>query len=180
MAEAIALGRVADLSDANREALRALSLAVYPPGESTSWPGRQLQWAPAEWCVRVHDDAGALVSYVGIVLQQAQRDGRPVRVGGIGGVKTHPAARRRGLAKIAIERAIEFFREQGDIAFAVLVCGPHLIAYYEHLGWRQFSGRLLVQQRGETVEFTFNRVMTHPVHFAAPEAGTIDIPGPPW
>jgi aminoglycoside 2'-N-acetyltransferase I len=180
VAEAIALGRIADLSDADREALRALSLAVYPPGESTSWPGRRLEWAPAEWCVCIRDDAGALVSYVGISLREARYDGRAVRVGGIGGVKTHPSSRRRGLAKVGIQRVIEFFREQADIGFAVLVCGVHLIAYYERLGWREFSGQLLVQQHGSTVEFTFNRIMTYGIQRAAPEAGTIDLLGPPW
>jgi len=60
------------------------------------------------------------------------------------------------------------------------VCGPHLITYYRRLGWREFDGRLLVQQRGETVAFTFNRIMTHGIESEAPERGTIDLLGPPW
>ena len=108
-------------------------------------------------------------------IRRASRTGRWDR-----GVKTHPSSRRRGLAKVGIQRAIEFFREQADIGFAVLVCGVHLIAYYERLGWREFSGQLLVQQHGSTVEFTFNRIMTYGIQRAAPEAGTIDLLGPPW
>ena len=180
MAEAVALSRVADLTDADREALRALSLAVYPPGESAGSTGRQIEWAAAEWCVLVTDAHEGLVSYVGISLRDARYDGRSVRVGGIGGVKTHPASRRRGLAAAGIGRAVEFFREQAAVGFAVLVCRDHLVAYYRRLGWREFAGTLLVRQRGASVEFTFNRVMTCAIGRAAPEAGTIDLQGPPW
>jgi GNAT superfamily N-acetyltransferase len=174
------LDRIADLSDGDRGELRALSAAVYPPEESANWSGGKLEWSAAEWCVRVRDEDGALASYVGISLRDAQHDGRPVRVGGIGGVKTHPAARGRGLAARGMQRAVEFFREQPDVGFALLVCGPHLIEYYGGLGWREFGGRLLVRQYGATVEFTYNRVMTYGVRSAAPQDSTIDLLGPPW
>jgi GNAT superfamily N-acetyltransferase len=175
-----ALDRIADLSQADHEELRALSLAVYPPKEAADWPGATLEWAPAEWCVRVRGDDGAVASYVGVLVREAQLDGQLVRVGGIGGVKTHPAARRRGLAALGIERAVAFFREQPDVSFAVLMCAPHLFEYYASLGWGEFSGRLLVRQFGAAAEFTFNRVMTIGVQAAAPERGTIDLLGPPW
>lgn len=180
MARAITLDRVADLSDADRAELRALSAAVYPPEEAANWSGGALEWSAAEWCVRLRGEDGTLASYVGITLRDAQRDGRAARVGGIGGVKTHPTARRRGLAGRGMQRAVEFFHEQPGVGFAVLVCGPHLLAYYGGLGWREFAGRLLVRQHGATVEFTYNRVMTFGIRSAAPQAGTIDLLGPPW
>jgi GNAT superfamily N-acetyltransferase len=180
MTRRLTVERVADLGDADREALRALTAAVYPPDESADWPGRRIEWAPAEWCVRVHDNAGALVSYAGIVVRDATLDDRPVIVGGIGGVKTHPHARRAGLAARAMERAVEFFRDEARADFGLLVCAPHLLAYYGGLGWQEFGGRLLVRQRGDAVDFTFNRVMTLAVRAPAPVAGTIDLLGPPW
>ena len=176
---AVTLDRIADLTGAEREELRALQLAVYPPAEATSWPGRQIEWAPADYGVRVRDDDGAVVSYVGICLREGARDGKPARIGGIGGVKTHPSARRRGLAAHGMERAREFFRASA-IDFALLVCEPRLLDSYGRLGWREFAGELLVRQRGETVPFTFNRVMTSAVRSAAPAFGTIDLLGPPW
>jgi hypothetical protein len=103
-----------------------------------------------------------------------------VRVGGIGGVKTHPALRRRGLAGRGVRRAVEFLFEQPDIGFALLVCEPHLIGYYSSLGWREFGGRLVVRQHGAAADFTLNRVMTHDVQSAGPLTGTIDLMGPPW
>jgi aminoglycoside 2'-N-acetyltransferase I len=176
----VSLNRVTDLTDSERAALRALSLAVYPPNEAADWPGRHLEWAAAEWCVRVWGDDGELASYTGMVLRQATHDGQPVRIGGVGGVKTHPAARRRGYAGRGLRRAVEFFHEQPDVAFALLVCAPHLIGYYSRLGWQEFGGRLLVEQHGTVAEFTFNRVMTCDVRLAGPVAGTIDLCGPPW
>ena len=174
------LARVTELSGSERGALRVLSLAVYPPVDAAGWSGGKLEWAAAEWCVRIQGADGTLASYVGISLRDAQHDGRLVRVGGVGGVKTHPAARGRGLAARAMQRAVEFFREQPDVAFAVLVCGAHLIEYYRGLGWREFGGRLLVRQHGAMVEFTFNRVMTLGVRLPGPQDGTIDLLGPPW
>jgi aminoglycoside 2'-N-acetyltransferase I len=177
--EIVRLDRIPDFSDADREELRALSLAVYPPADAVDWPGRRLQWAAAEWGVRVYGCDGALVSYVGITLREARHDGGPVRVGGIGGVKTHPAARRRGFAARGMRRAAEFFRDE-RIDFGLLVCAPHLLGHYGRLGWRPFEGTLLVRQHGETVPFTFNEVMTCAVRSPAPAAGVIDLLGPPW
>jgi catechol 2,3-dioxygenase-like lactoylglutathione lyase family enzyme len=174
------LRRMADLTDAEGAEREALGRAVYPPEVAAVWPGRYLEWSTPEWGVFVRAMGGALVSCLGIVVRPALRDGLPVRVGGVGGVKTHPAARRQGFAARAIARAVEFFRQQPDVAFGLLVCEPHLIGYYSRLGWQEFSGRLLVTQHGESSEFTFNRVMVCGVREAAPVAGTIDLLGPPW
>jgi GNAT superfamily N-acetyltransferase len=176
----VVLCRMAELTDAARAELMSLSRAVYPPEVAAAWPGRHLEWAAPEWGVFVRAGDGALVSFVGIVVRDALRDGVAARVGGIGGVKTHPAARRQGFAGRAIGRAVEFFREQSDVEFALLVCEPHLMGYYGRLGWQEYSGRLLVRQYGEQAEFTFNRVMTLGVRSAGPTAGTIDLCGPPW
>jgi hypothetical protein len=170
---------LADLTDADRAELAALSAAVYPPGESRDWAGRAIEWAPAEWCVRMRDGAGTLVSYVGITLRQGEHDGTAVRIGGIGGVKTHPAARGRGYAARATAGAVTFFHAR-HVDFGLLVCAPPLVDYYARLGWHEFGGRLIVRQRGASVDFTFNRVMTLPVGSAAPRGGVIDLLGAPW
>jgi RimJ/RimL family protein N-acetyltransferase len=178
--DAATVDRVDRLSDADLQAVQSLSLAVYPPGQLADWPGRHVEWSAAEWCVRVRGDDDTLASYLGVYVRDAQCDSRLVRIGGIGNVKTHPTARRRGLASLGMGRAIEFLRQQPGVAFALLVCESHLLAYYARLGWREFGGRLLVKQRGAQTEFTFNRVMTHPIRSEAPADGTIDLCGPPW
>jgi hypothetical protein len=179
MDTALSLDRVAGLGDDDRAALRELSEAVYPPAEWADWPGRRIEWAAAEWCVRVWHE-GRLACHVGILVRDAELDGQTVRVGGIGGVKTHPALRRSGLAGLAMRRAVAFFHEQPAVAFALLVCEPPLLAYYAALGWREFTGRLRVRQHGVSSDFTFEPAMTHGVRSPAPAAGFIDLNGPPW
>ena len=174
------LRRVADLTAGEQAALRTLALAVYPPDVAAAWPGRAIEWAAHQWAVVGWDAEGAALCYVGVVLRDARWNDRVVRVGGIGGVKTHPASRGRGFATTAIQRALDFFHEQGDVVFGLLVCEPALVPFYERLGWRKFPGDLLVAQRQATVPFTFNLPMTTPVRLEEPLAGTIDLLGPPW
>jgi RimJ/RimL family protein N-acetyltransferase len=180
LAPHIELRRVADLTSAERSALHALTAAVYPPEVAAAWPGRAIEWAAPEWCVVVWDGRGNALCHVGVVVRDARLNGQGARIGGIGGVKTHPAARRRGHATAAIRRAVAFLRDEMNVAFALLVCEPDLIAFYERLGWRRFAGVLLVSQRGATVPFTFNPPMTSPVCLEGELDGTIDLLGPPW
>lgn len=176
----LSLTCVADLSTEERASVRDLSLAVYPPEEWSDWPGQSLEWADPEWCVRIHDEDGMLVSYTGIVIRSITVDGESLQIGGIGGIKTHPVSRGRGYARQGIDAALQFFREHPDVKFALLVCEPHLLPYYSELGWSEFNGRLVVRQHGVNQEFTFNRVMTHAVRTGGPVAGVIDLCGPPW
>jgi predicted GNAT family N-acyltransferase len=169
-----------ELTDDERADREALSRAVYPPDVSAVWPGRHLEWSCHDAAVLIRAGNGELICYAGLIVRSALCDERHVRVGGIGGVKTHPAVRGQGWGKRAVRRAMEFFHERADIDFALLVCEPHLIGYYWRLGWRVFGGRLLVRQRGVPVEFTFNRVMVCGVQASGPSAGTIDLLGPPW
>jgi aminoglycoside 2'-N-acetyltransferase I len=176
----VVLCPIAELTDDGRADLAALSRAVYPPEVSAAGPGRHWEWSAHEAAVLLRAADGELICYAGLVIRSALYDGRPVRVGGIGGVKTHPAARRQGCAARAVGRAVAYFHERGDIEFGLLVCEPHLIGYYGRLGWQEFGGRLLVTQRGVPVEFTLNRVMVCGVQWVGPSAGTIDLAGPPW
>ncbi len=172
--------QVADLSADEQSALRTLSLAVYPPEVATVWPGRAIEWATHQWSVIGWDAEGGALCYVGMILREARWNERAVKVGGIGGVKTHPDSRGRGLATTAIQRALDFFREQRDVDFALLVCKPSLVPFYERIGWRMFPCDLLVTQRLATVPFTFNLTMTTPLRLQESLGGKIDLLGPPW
>jgi len=172
------LKAVADLTAAEQDARRALTLAVYPPGAPPT-AGAELTWAAPQWAVMAWDD-DQLIAHVGIVVRDATLDGQGVRIGGIGSVKTHPAARGRGYARRAIGRAVEFFAADQALAFALLVCRVPLLPFYGKLGWQPFGGTLLVEQPGGTVPFTANEVLTLPVHDQAPQTGTLDLRGLPW
>ena len=147
---------VAEFSAEERGALLALTAAVYPPEKTAVSPGRAIQWSSPEHGVLVLGPAGELVAYVGIVVRAGRLDGAPVKIGGVGSVKTHP------------------------VAFSLLVCQDHLQPFYGRLGWRAFTGRPLVEQPAGRTEFTINRPMVRPGLRPAPEAGLIDLAGPPW
>src|SRR5262249_43243592 len=124
---------IAELTPDEQTALRNLSLAVYPSETAALWPGRAIKWASPQWSVIGWDSKGVALCHVGVILRQGLWNERAVKIGGIGGVKTHPASRRRGFAGFAIQRVLSFFQEQGDVDFALLVCEPDLIPYYERL-----------------------------------------------
>jgi len=172
---------VAEQTKEEREALRALTMAVYPPAANAADPiQRQIAWASPERGILVWDDAGSLVGYVGIIARDAMLDGRTVRVGGIGSVETHPAARGQGYARAALGRAATFMADELGAAFGVLVCREELLPFYGGFGWQPFAGTLLVEQAGGRVPFTFNRPMTLPLRYPAPSEGTLDLCGLPW
>lgn len=173
------LKKVTDLTAEAREALRSLSAAVYPPHVTASWPGRAIEWTPPQWSVIAWEDDGRALSHVGVVLREGRADGKAVRIGGIGGVLTHPLARKRGLASQGIRLAIDFFREEG-VDFALLVCEPELVPLYENLGWNRHEGELCVRQGDALVRFTFNLPMTFPVGLRPSSGMTVDLMGPPW
>ena len=158
---------------------RGLSTAVNPPEAAASWPGRLIEWASPQWSVFCRGDDGQVLSHAGALLRDGTAGGKSARIGGIGGVKTHPEARRRGLASTVVRRAVELLREQ-EAGFALLVCEPALVVFYQRLGWTPHAGGLVVRQRGETVEFTFNLPMVLPLRDADLPQGVIDLTGPPW
>lgn len=176
----VSIGPVSRWTDEQTTQLRVLTEAVYPPDEAGAWPGRDLEWARADMGVRVVDASGWLVSYVGVLTREGTHDSRDVVIGGIGGVKTHPDKRGMGLAALGMERATEWLTEDAKVDFGLLVCQEELLGYYENMGWRHFHGTLLTRQHGETVEFTFNQVMTRDIVGEGPTEGTIDLLGPPW
>lgn len=169
---------VEELSDAERDGLGEMKTAVYPPEQFADSPGRRREWLRPEWCVLVGAD-GEVVSYTGIVMTEAEVDRRPVTIGGVGGIATHPEHRGRGHAARSIEAATRWMADQG-VEFALLVCRDELVAYYGRLGWAVFEGRLVVTQFGERETFTFNRVMVKGVCGETPAKGTIELAGPPW
>lgn len=176
----IDITRVADLLPADRDALRALTLAVYSPKVLATLPETRVTWAPAVWSICVRDDDRHLISHVGMVTRAATVNDAPVLIGGIGGVKTHPEARGRGYAAAALRAATAFFTDAGGVAFILLVCLPPTVPYYERLGWRRFHGTLLVEQPGGTITFTANLPMVLPARDTAPLDGTINLCGYPW
>ena len=158
--------------------LQPLSALVYPPEVMATIVWRDVTWAHAAWWVLVYRE-DRLVASAGLHLREARHDGARVRIGGIGGVMTHPAERRRGFATAALQRAHDVFAEQGA-QFSLLFCEPKNIAFYTHLGWRVFPGDVIVEQPTGRAPFSIMTAMVQAVGKPAPLAGTIDLCGLPW
>ena len=174
------LKQVKELGDDERVALKALSAAVYPPEVVAASPGRHLKWASPDYGVLVWDDAGSLVSYVGLLVRAGSLDGAVVQIGGIGSVKTHPRGEGRGFASAGIRLATAVLNDEHRVEFSLLVCRDHLLPFYNRLGWLSFSGRLFVEQPAGGTAFTINRPMVLSGLRAAPQDRPIDVNGPPW
>jgi GNAT superfamily N-acetyltransferase len=99
-----------DLTDGERADLNDLSRAVFPPEVLAALPGRHLEWSAPYGRVFVRAGDAGLVCVAGVVVRPAEHDSRPVLIGGIGGVMTHPAHRRQGYAAHAVGRAVELLR----------------------------------------------------------------------
>jgi GNAT superfamily N-acetyltransferase len=171
---------VTALSDGERDALKALTAAVYPPEVLATSPGRSFRWAPVQWSVLGWTAEGRLVTHVRMVDRAGTLDGVPVKIGSIGGVKTHPQAQGRGYASAALRRAAAALHDDHQVAFSLLVCQEHLLPFYERLGWLAFPRRLVVEQPGGPIVFTINRPMVLPGLRPAPQEGVIDLRGFPW
>ena len=170
----------AELTSEERATFVALCAEAYSPAESAAWPGRALEWALPDSRILVWTETGELACHAGLLIREAQWNGQALRIGGIGGVVTHPRLRKLGFASEAMRHAVAYFAAQPNIACALLACEPRLFPFYAALGWEEFCGRTLVRQRGETVEFTFNKIMTHPLALPRLTDGQLDLMGPPW
>ena len=171
---------VAKLSDDERAALKALTAAVYPPDVFAASPGRDLTWASPDYSVLVSNSEGELVSHVGIVVRAGSLNDTPVRIGGVGSVKTHPQAEGRGYASAGLRRAAAVLHHDHQVAFSLLVCQEHLLPFYGRLGWLTFSGRLVVEQPTGRTVFSINSPMVLAGQRPAPQDGVIDLNGLPW
>jgi predicted acetyltransferase len=123
---------------------------------------------------------GRMVCHVGALLRAAMMDGRAVKVGGVGEVMTAPDARRQGHAKAALKAMCRHLIEVQQVSFLMLFCAPALHGFYGRLGWRLFTGKLLIGQRGASIEFPLEPPMMQDGREAVPEAGMLDLRGPPW
>jgi predicted acetyltransferase len=156
-----------------------LLATVWPPQEKASRPWGHVVFAHAELRVLVEAEGQGLVCHVGIYRRRATLNGRPVHIGGIGGVATRPDHRRQGLATIALNAALQTLKHEGSTGFALLFCEPHNYDFYRARGWHAFEGDILAEQPDghgrfdAMAPFVFDLVQK-------PRTGVIDLCGLPW
>jgi GNAT superfamily N-acetyltransferase len=165
------------LSDEERNAIDTVDhLAFFEEGEDEN---DEIEWAlSSTWGILGNLD-GVLVSYIGILRRVIRVGGEDITVGGIGGVATHPAWRRRGYAHALLKAAAEFMQKEGDIDFTMLFCSCEMIPYYQKSGYRLVKNPLYITQSSGRLRFDDN-YMVLPVSGKPWPEGEIDISGPPW
>lgn len=151
---------------------------VYPPDILATIVWRDVTWAHADRRVLVYEGE-RLVSTVSIYFRNGLLGAASIRIGGIGGVMTHPAHRGCGFASAAMRRADLLFQEDGS-AFSVLFCEPKNFAFYRRLGWQIFAGDVMVDQPGGRMKFTVMTPMMRGVTHPSPIGGVVDLCGLPW
>jgi aminoglycoside 2'-N-acetyltransferase I len=171
--------------DASWPQAKPLYDAVWPPEVLATVPWADVHFAHAELRVFVLDDAGTSLCHVGIYRRDIMWNGRKVPIGGIGGVMTHPDARRRGYASIALDAALQTLKQEGSAAFALLFCEPHNAPFYIGRGWAPFDGEIHAEQPhlGQSngrVRFAAIDPYVHDLKGRPPKDGVIDLCGLPW
>jgi aminoglycoside 2'-N-acetyltransferase I len=164
--------------DSSWPSVKPLFEAVWPQDvvEKLSWG--HIVLAPADLRVLLESDE-QLVCHVGITRREATWDGRKVRIGGIGGVSTHPDFRRRGFASVALNAAVQTLKDERATDFALLFCEPRQVDFFTGRGWKPFTGEVIAEQAG--VPARFDALLPFVFYLKrAPHQGEIDLGGLPW
>ena len=152
----------------------SLLTAAFPPG---AW--RDLVWATPDQRLLAFNRDKEVICHVGIVLRDANWNGRAVKIGGPSGLTTREDSRRRGVASAVMRRATQEIQETFKVDFGLLFCEPRNASFHTGLGWQSFKGDVLVMQPRGQVRFD----VLDPYVFAlkiAPGTGVLDLCGPPW
>ena len=164
--------------DASWPRVKPLFELVWPPEKRAQLSWGDVEWAHADLRVIVEADEQP-VCHVGLYRREGIWKDRKIRIGGIGGVLTHPDSRRQGLASIAIDAALHTLRDERATDFALLFCEPHTIGFYTSRNWKPFMGEVHAEQRGQRVRFDAMQPLVFYLK-RAPHEGELDLCGLPW
>lgn len=122
---------------------------------------------------------GQLVSHASLVKAEVRVGERWVHVGGIGGVVTVGSAQGKGYAGQLLRRAVAYACETWHVKFVVLFCLPHVLAFYQKLGWREIPPPVFIEQPAGRVPSPLH-VLQRPCASDDPwPPGVVEI-GMPW
>lgn len=139
----------------------------------------ELTWADEQNWVVMGSLDGLIVSCLILIERTGKIDEQPVRLGGVGGVATHPDAQRKGYARQVMLAAADFMRDQLKVEFGLLVCSVELAGYYGRMGWQSVDGLLFADQPEGKTRLDMP-VMVLPCGDKKWPDGSIDLCGLPW
>lgn len=159
--------------------VQSLFEKVWTPDTAAMIDGIPVEWAHPDLRVMIEAENEGVVCHVGLFHRIGTWKGRRIRIGGIGGVTTHPDHRTRGYAGVALTAAIQTLREERMADFLLLVCRPHHFAFYEKRGWHPFGGAVYAEQKGQRILFDTMSPYVFDILYG-PRDGEIDLCGLPW
>jgi len=159
--------------------VRRVMHVIYPGSMLATSLGRRYKWASPQWSILIKE-GGEVTATVGMHVREINSNLTTKKIGGVGGVMTHPAKRRRGLASIAMREAVRRFHDDLNVSYALLFCRPHLMPFYRSLNWKTFEGKVFVNQPEGRIDFTSKGAMVLDIREHAPLNGILDLNGLPW
>ncbi|MEA3364331.1 MAG: GNAT family N-acetyltransferase [Candidatus Hydrogenedentes bacterium] len=161
-----------DLQSKDREIIEKWSKELF--GETED----EYDWARPDWRVLVRSD-GELAAHVAITQRTVSANGKPARVGGIGGVMSPPRFQGKGHAKTAMLRARDYMQKTLHLEFGFLFCSADLLRYYQRLGWERIDGPVsFAQDEGDAT--WHEKAMVLPLTDRPWPGPPVDINGRPW
>jgi aminoglycoside 2'-N-acetyltransferase I len=138
----------------------------------------QWRWSQDDYRLLVRVD-NCIVSHVAMIERTCLVNKQPVKVGGVGGVGTHPDFRDRGLASLAMRQTADFLKNQLKVEYGVLFCANEMVPYYQRLGWRMIDAPVAFEEQGVKMQCDCP-VMYLPCEKLYWPAGNVDVCGTLW
>lgn len=160
------------LSPGEREVLMA---------QGSDLPGTDsldLVWRPKELQLTLYDGDQPL-STCGLLHLTIPVAGRHWQVGGIGGVVTAPAQRRRGYGRAVVAEALRILDEEWQQQAVILFCRSQLVRFYHRFGFQLIEAPVsILQPAGAVLSPVPVMVLEFGDHVWPP--GDVVIDGLPW
>lgn len=159
--------------------IAAMREHIYPPEKLIHTPMYGIEWAQAQRRVLLYVD-DSVRAVAGIHEREILRNGRKLKVAGIGGVMTDPKFQGCGYGNQVMRHLVSLLQAEARCALGLLFCEDHNVEFYRKLGWTLFEGDMVVEQGGKAGPFSFPNVMVLPLSESAGVTGHLDLCGPPW
>ena len=138
----------------------------------------KLSWRPKDLHFLLYSD-GQMVSHAGVLKHVVSVNGKPVTVGGVGGVVTLPEAQKKGFARRLVQHAAKFLEREWKVDAGLLFCRPELKAYYHALGWQGLESPVLIEQPNGKIASPLC-VMVLPFSERRWPQGSVELRSLPW
>lgn len=140
----------------------------------------RFEWAyPPDYCVVVWSGEDP-VGFTGVFERDGSIEGRPTRLGGLGGLATHPAWRHRGIATAAIRAAVRELSRPSGPDVALFFAHEAHVPWFEHLGWTKATEPPLFRQPPDICVVAEAPTLVLPLRGGPAPRGRIDLCGLPW